>query len=186
APRPAPAQARRCLLCPAKVAVAARLATPPQTSRPWGALHLPAWLASTLPLSPTRRRQPRHRTPLQMRLYRLPEVLERRPPLPRARRQPRPPPPAAPSARLAARPLGHVTVQHHEPYRLLRQVVGRLQVRRGQEREVVLPVPRQPPGQRLARLGLRHLLLPRRQYCRLGLLQLAGELLSRQLLVPVD
>src|SRR3954462_11188981 len=184
-PAPAPAPSRRAAAC---WVLSRSLSLPPrraaQTSRPSGALRPPAWLASP-PVPSTHSRRPgRRRAALEVRLHRLLEVLERRPPLRRARRQGRPHPLAEPPARLPARPLGHHPVDHHEPDRLLRQVVRRTQPRRGEEREVVLAVLRQPLRHRLAGLRLRHLLLAGFEHRRLGLLQPPGELLGGPLLPP--
>ena len=83
-------------------------------------------------------------SPCEPRRHRRLQIREHRSSLLTARRDHRPDPLAPAVAALAPRPLRDQPVDHHEPDRLLRQVVRRLHPRRRDEPEVALPVRLQP------------------------------------------
>jgi hypothetical protein len=118
------------------VCVAIAGALPVGLPGPFGTLHRSwPWLLWLLRLP--RLGQQRWRFfPVEVRLDRPAQIIKHTSPLLRTRRHHRPYPltPALPL--LAARTLGDVPVDHHEPYRLLRQVVRRLHSWRRHEREV--------------------------------------------------
>ena len=128
------------------VCVAIAGALPVGLPGPFGTLHRSwPWLLWLLRLP--RLGQQRWRFfPVEVRLDRPAQIIKHTSPLLRTRRHHRPYPltPALPL--LAARTLGDVPVDHHEPYRLLRQVVRRLHSWRRHEREVTLAMSRQPLG----------------------------------------
>src|SRR6516165_12754290 len=94
---------------------------------PVGTLHRSwPWLLWLLRL-PRLGKQRRRFFPVEVRFDRPAQVVKHALSLLRTRRHHRPDPLAPALPLLAARPLRDVPVDHHEPYRLLRQVVRRLQ-----------------------------------------------------------
>ncbi len=94
---------------------------------------------STGPASGRSRQQRRGLIPPEPRPHRRLQILEHRPPLLPARRHHRPDPLTPTLSPLTPRPLRYVPVYHHEPDRLLRQVVRRLHPWRRHEPEVGSP-----------------------------------------------
>src|SRR5262245_36521551 len=122
------------------------------TSRPRGALRPPA-PGRVVPPSALRTQKRRRRPASEVGPHRLLKILEHAPPPLAAGGDHRPDPLAKALPRLTARPLRHQPVDHHEADRPLGRVVGRLEARRGDEREVILPVLLEPLGQAPAVLG---------------------------------
>src|SRR5262249_23479606 len=107
-------------------------------------LHLtdrpPGSLAS---ISARTRPQRRRLLPMEPRRHRRLQILKHRPPLLTARRDHRPDPLAPLIPALGSRPLRDPAVDHHEPDRLLRQVVRRFHPGGREEPEITLPMHRQ-------------------------------------------
>ena len=83
-------------------------------------------------------------------------------------------------------PLRDQTVDHHEPDRLLRQVVGRLHSRGRDEPEITLPMLLEPPRQVATVFIRRHVAPGTAQHLGPRCLELALELLGSQPLPAVD
>ena len=90
------------------------------------------------------RQQRRRLLPMEPRRHRRLQIREHRSSLLTARRHHRPDPLAPAVAALAPRPLRDQAVDHHEPDRLLRQVVRRLDPGRRDEPEIALPMRLEP------------------------------------------
>ncbi len=117
--------------------------------------------------------QRRRLGPLEPRPDRRLQVREHRSTLLPTRRDHRPDPLAPAIPRLAPRPLRDQPVDHHEPDRLLRQVVRRLHSRSRDEPEITRPVRLEPLRQVAAVLRLRHIGRAATQHLGPGRLQLA-------------
>src|SRR3954447_15896162 len=114
------------------------------------------------------------------------QVLKHRSPLLRARRDHGPDPFAPAVALLTPCPLCDEPVNHHEPDRLLRQVVGRLHSRDRDEPEIALPVLLEPL-RKVATMSRRgHVARGMSQHFGPRCLKLGLERLGRQLLPAVD
>jgi len=90
------------------------------------------------------------------------------------------------SAGNAAGALRHMPVQHHEPNRLLRQIVGRLDAGRSDESQVTLAVCVEPVGQILGFARPRHAM---RGFCPdfvPGVFELPGKSARRQLVAAMN
>ncbi len=121
-----------------------------------------------------------------MRFDRFQQELEHRSALLRARGDGGPDPlaPAAPG--FATRALRNPTINHHEANRLLRQIVRRLDARRGDEPKVGIAVLVEPFGQILRVLALRNASGRHAKDFRSGRFQLFGKSGLAELLAPVD
>ena len=98
-----------------------------QTSRSSRTLHLRTRPTGSLACFSSRAAATTRPAPPEPRRHRRLQIREHRPSLLTARRHHRPDPLTPPVAALAPRPLRDQAVDHHEPDRLLRQVVRRLQ-----------------------------------------------------------
>ena len=150
-----------------------------QTSRSSRTLHLrtpPTGSLASLQLSS--RQQRRRLRPLEPRRHRRLQVLKHRSPLLRARRDHRPDPFAPAVSPFTPRPLRDQAVDHHEPDRLLRQVVRRLHSRRRDEPEITLPMLLEPLRQVATGSRRRHVVRPAPQHLGPRRFQLALELRS--------
>jgi hypothetical protein len=114
------------------------------------------------------------------------QVLKLRSPLLRARRDHCPDPFAPAVPFFTPCPLRDQTVDHDEPDRLLRQIVGRLHSRGRDEPEITLTMCLEPLGQVATVVTRRHVARGTAQHFGPRCLELALEPLGRQLLPAVD
>ena len=155
----------------------------PVASRSSRTLHLTDRPAGSLTLTSAHVRQQRRRLfPMEPRRYCRLQILEHRSSLLTAGRYHRPDPLAPAVAPLAPRPLRDQAVDHHEPDRLLRQVVRRFHPGGRDEPEIALPMHGEPLRQVAAGPRRRHVLRPQAQDLGPRRLQPALKLRGRELL----
>src|SRR3954447_5885429 len=123
---------------------------------------------------------------MEPRLDRCRQIIKHRTPLLAAGRDHRPDPLTPPGPRRAPRPLRHQPVEHHEPDRLLRQVVRRLHPRLREEPEITRPMFLEPFRQIATVLRLRYIPRATAYHPDTRRLQLALKGRDGELLPPVD